>query len=32
MQLYVKGKQGDWGTAQPHDIQRLLTDTASHLN
>ena len=30
MQLYVL--QTDWGSAQPNDIERLLKDTASHLN
>ena len=30
MQLCVL--QGDWGNAQPNDIEKLLKDTASHLN
>ena len=30
MQLYVS--QADWGDAQPNDIEKLLKDTASHLN
>ena len=30
MQLYVS--KTDWGAAQPNDIEKLLKDTASHLN
>ena len=30
MQLCIT--QDDWGVAQPHDIEKLLKDTASHLN
>ena len=30
MQLYVS--QTDWGNAQANDIEKLLKDTASHLN
>ena len=32
MQLYVTGEPSDWGNAQLNDIEKVLKDTASHLN